>query len=491
MKDQLYIKGQWVEAKAKTTIPVINPVTEQIICEVAEATEPDIDDAIQAARTAFQSWRNTTGAERAKYLRAIAAGVSDRLEELTRLEILNTGKTVKEARMDMEDTVACFEFYAEQAIQLDSRQNTVIPLALSDFQAKVRYEPVGVAGQIIPWNYPLLMMAWKTAPALAAGCTCVLKPSEITPLTALAFAEIIHDIGLPPGVLNIVPGYGATAGAAISLHPGVDKLAFTGSIPTGAAVMQAAAVGIKNISLELGGKSPFVIFDDADLEQAVEWIMFGIFWNKGENCCATSRLIVQDAIAPTLLERLKVEVEKISIGDPLDAKTLLGPIVHKAHYQKVMSYIEAGKAEGLKLLTGGNRPRHIETGFFVEPTIFVEVPPTSKLWCEEIFGPVLCVCTFTDEAEALHLANDTPYGLGAAVMSRDEARAHRVANALEAGVVWVNCSQPVFAATPFGGVKQSGIGRELGVWGLENYLEVKQITSYVSSKPWGWYLHRS
>jgi betaine-aldehyde dehydrogenase len=219
--------------------------------------------------------------------------------------------------------------------------------------------------------------------------------------------------------------------------------------------------------------------------------MFGIFWNKGENCCATSRLIVQDAIAPTLLERLKVEVEKISIGDPLDSKTLLGPIVHKAHYQKVMSYIEAGKAEGLKLLTGGNRPSHLETGFFVEPTIFIEVPPTSKLWQEEIFGPVLCVCTFTDEAEALHLANDTPYGLGAAVMSTDEARAHRVANALEAGVVWVNCSQPIFAETPFGGVKQSGIGRELGVWGLDNYLEVKQITSYVSTKPWGWYLHRS
>jgi betaine-aldehyde dehydrogenase len=485
MKDKLYISGQWVEAKANTTIPVINPVTEQIICEVAEATAPDIDAAVQAAR------RHTTGAERAGYLRAIAAGVSDRLEELARLEILNTGKTLKEARMDMEDTVSCFEFYAEQAIQLDNRQNTVIPLALSDFQAKVRYEPVGVAGQIIPWNYPLLMLAWKTAPALAAACTCVLKPSEITPLTALAFAEILHEIGLPPGVLNIVPGYGATAGAALSQHPGIDKLAFTGSVPTGSTVMHAAAVGIKNISLELGGKSPFIIFEDADLEQALEWIMFGIFWNKGENCCATSRLIVQEAIAPTLLERLKVEVEKIAIGDPLDAKTMLGPIVHKAHYQKVMTYLEAGKAEGLKILTGGKRPSYLETGFFVEPTIFVDVPPTSKLWQEEIFGPVLCVCTFTEEAEALHLANDTPYGLGAAVMSTDEARASRVANALEAGVVWVNCSQPVFAETPFGGVKQSGIGRELGVWGLDNYLEVKQITSYVTSNPWGWYLNHS
>lgn len=490
MKDKLYINGQWVEATAKTTIPVINPVTEQVVCEVAEATALDIEAAVQAAKTAFQSWRKTTGTERSQYLKAIAAGIQARINELVRIEILNTGKTLKEARMDMEDTVACFEFYAEQAIQLDSRQNTTVQLALSDFQSKVRYEPVGVAGQIIPWNYPLLMTAWKVAPALAAGCTCVLKPSEVTPLTALEFAEIVHDTGLPAGVVNVVPGYGAVAGAAISQHPGVDKLAFTGSVPTGSAVMHAAADGIKNISLELGGKSPFIIFDDADLEQAVEWVMFGIFWNKGENCCATSRLIVHDRIAPALLDRLKVECEKIQIGDPLDPKTLLGPIVHKAHYQKVIGYLETAKGEGLKILTGGKRPSHLEAGFFVEPTVYVDVPTSSKLWKEEIFGPVLCVCTFTDEAEALRLANSTPYGLGAAVMSQDEARASRVANALEAGVVWVNCSQPVFTEAPFGGVKQSGIGRELGVWGLDNYLNVKQITSYVTSKPWGWYLNQ-
>lgn len=488
MKDKLYINGQWTQPKAGTTIPVINPATEQIIFQAPEATEPDIDAAVQAARTALKTWRKTTGNDRATYLNAIADGIQSRIEELIHLEVLNTGKTLKEARMDMEDAIACFQFYAEQASLLDNRQDAPVELPSTDFQTKVRLEPVGVAGQIIPWNYPVLMAAWKVAPALAAGCTCVLKPSELTPLTALELAEITHQAGLPPGVLNVVPGYGKIAGAAIANHPQVDKLAFTGSIPTGSSVMHASAEDIKNVSLELGGKSPFVIFDDVDLERVVEWILFGIFWNKGENCCATSRLIVQDSIASALCDRLKRECEKIPIGDPCDEKTLLGPLVNETQYQKVMYYIEQGQAEGLKLLTGGKRPPELDTGFYVEPTVFIDVPTTSKLWREEIFGPVLCVCTFTNEAEAIELANDTSYGLGAAVMSADLERANRVANELEAGVVWVNCSQPVFANAPFGGVKRSGIGRELGVWGLDNYLEVKQVTTYVTEKPWGWYL---
>lgn len=490
MKDKLYLNGQWVQPKAEKTIPIVNPATEQIIFQAPEATKPDIDEAVKAARAAFPIWRQTTGSERANYLRAIANGIQTRIKDLIYLEVLNTGKTLKEARMDMEDAIACFQFYAEQASHLDSRQDVPIELPTADFQTKVRLEPVGVVGQIIPWNYPLLMAAWKVAPALAAGCTCILKPSELTPLTALELADIAHQAHLPAGVLNVVPGYGKTAGAAIVNHPGVDKVAFTGSIPTGSSVMHAAAEDIKNVSLELGGKSPFVIFDDVELEQVVEWVLFGIFWNKGENCCATSRLIVQDAIAPALCDRLKLECEKIQIGDPFDEKTLLGPLVNETQYKKVIDYIEQGKAEGLKLLTGGKRPHGLDKGFYVEPTVFIDVPTTSKLWQEEIFGPVLCVRTFTEEVEAIKLANDTSYGLGAAVMSADLERANRVAKALEAGIVWIDCSQPVFANAPFGGVKRSGIGRELGVWGLDNYLEVKQVTTYVTSNPWGWYLKR-
>jgi betaine-aldehyde dehydrogenase len=487
MNTQLYIDGQWIDSAE--TIAAINPATETVIAEVAAADAKLVDLAVQAARKAFVTWGKTTGQARADWLRAIANGIQARLDDLVHLEMLNTGKIRKEAQMDMEDAIACFEFYATQALGLDARQNTPIELPSADYQAVVRLEPIGVAGQIIPWNYPLLMMAWKLAPALAAGCTCVLKPSEVTPLTAIVFAEIVADIGLPPGVVNIVNGYGKTTGAALANHPGIDKLAFTGSVPTGSAIMQAAAVGIKNISLELGGKSPFIVFADADLDQVVEWVLFGIFWNKGENCCATSRLIVQDTIAPTLYERLKTACAHIPIGDPFAEDTLLGPLASGIQYQKVCAYLEQAKAEGLKLLTGGKRPDGLETGFYLEPTIFIDVPNTSRLWQEEIFGPLLCVCTFSDETEAIDLANDTDYGLGAAVISGDIERAQRVANALEAGVVWVNCSQPVFVNAPFGGVKQSGIGRELGIWGLDNYLEVKQVLTYVSQSPLGWYTH--
>ncbi len=488
MRNQLYINGRWVAPKAGSTIPVVNPATEKILHFAPEATAPDVDDAVTAARAAFLSWRHTSGTERGSFLQAIAKQISSRRQQLAELEVLNTGKVLKEAEMDIDDAIACFEFYAQQAIQLKDRQNAEIELPSPDFCAKVRLEPIGVAGQIIPWNYPLLMAAWKVAPALAAGCTSVLKPSELTPLTALELADIADRVSLPAGVLNVIPGYGSVAGQALANHPGVSKLAFTGSVPTGSAVMHAAADGIKNLSLELGGKSPFIIFDDADLEQAIEWILFGIFWNKGENCCATSRLLVQETLAPRLLERLKLECEKIKVGDPFAEGVLLGPLVSRGQYEKVTGYIAEGKAAGLELLTGGQRPAGLPLGFYVEPTVFVNVPTTSKLWTEEIFGPVLCVRNFATEAEAIQLANDTSYGLGAAVMSADLERCDRVANALEAGVVWVNCSQPVFVQGPFGGVKQSGIGRELGVWGLDNYLNVKQVTSYTTNKPWAWYL---
>jgi betaine-aldehyde dehydrogenase len=354
----------------------------------------------------------------------------------------------------------------------------------------VRREAVGVVGQIIPWNYPLLMAAWKVAPALAAGCTSLLKPSELTPITALMLAEIAQESGLPPGVLNVLTGDGQV-GDAIARHPGIAKLAFTGSLATGSQVMQRASETIKDVTLELGGKGAILVFEDCDLDQAVEWILFGIFWNQGEVCSATSRLLVQASIAEALLDRLKQAAEAITIGDPLTPGTLLGPLVSQGQYERVMGYIEQGRSAGLTLLTGGRKPQlppPLDQGYFVEPTIFVDVPTTSPLWCEEIFGPVLVVRRFDTEAEAIALANDSDYGLGAAVMSGDGERADRVAAALEAGIVWVNCSQPTFTEAPWGGVKRSGIGRELGPWGLENYLTLKQVTRYTTSKPWGWYL---
>jgi len=352
----------------------------------------------------------------------------------------------------------------------------------------VFYEPVGVCAQIIPWNFPMLMAAWKVAPALAAGCTCVLKPSEHSPLTALELAGIADGVGLPAGVLNVITGYGATAGEALTGHPEVAKIAFTGSVPTGHKVMAAAAEGIRNISLELGGKSPLVIFDDTPLDAAVEWTLFGAFWNKGEVCSATSRLLLHEQIAVPFYERLLAAIAEIPIGAGLDEGVLLGPLISEQQYTKVLGYIEQGRREGLKLLCGGQRPAHLESGYFVEPTVFVDVPDTSRLWREEIFGAVLCVQTFQNETQALRQANDTPYGLAGAVMTADADRAERVVRGLDAGIVWVNCSQPTFTEAPWGGFKRSGIGRELGRWGLDNYLEVKQVTEYDAAKPWGWYL---
>ncbi len=350
--------------------------------------------------------------------------------------------------------------------------------------------PVGVAGAIIPWNYPLLMAAWKVAPALAAGCTMVLKPSELTPLSALVLADVAHEALLPAGVLNVVTGAGLEAGAALGSHPGVDKLAFTGSVPTGRALMREAANDIKNISLELGGKSPFVVFADSDIEAAVEWIMFGIFWNQGQVCSATSRVLVEASLYARLLERLAVEAGRIRIGNGLMPGTLLGPLVSAAQRDKVASAVAAGVASGARLVCGGRVPPGLDRGYFWEPTILTGMDLDGPLWEEEIFGPVLCVAPFETEAEAVRLANDSRFGLAAAVMSADDQRCERVAAALRAGIVWINCSQPTFTELPWGGFRQSGIGRELGRWGLENYLETKQVTRFRSGRPWGWYLGR-
>jgi betaine-aldehyde dehydrogenase len=489
MRDQLYINGEWVSPDLGGYMDVIDPATEQVLQQVAAGTEEDIDHAVRAARRAFDSnWGQTTGAERAVWLEALADELQGSQDELSTLEVRDNGKPLPEAQWDIGDAIACFRYYAGLARELDGRQDQ--PLALPDerFRCRTRLEPIGVAGQIIPWNYPLLMAAWKVAPALAAGATAVLKPSELTPLTALELAGAADRIGLPAGVLNIVTGLGADAGSPLTLHPGVDKLAFTGSVPTGSKIMAAAASDIKNISLELGGKSAFIVFDDADVEAAVEWILFGIFWNQGQVCSATSRLLVQENIAARLIERLVEETRKITIGQGLEEGVLLGPLVSRGQYEKVLGFVDQGKASGAKLLSGGKRPAHLERGYFMEPAIFDEPAHNSVIWCEEIFGPVLCIKRFKDEQQAVQMANASRFGLAAAVMSADPQRATRVANQLRAGIIWVNCSQPTFVEAPWGGMKHSGIGRELGQWGLDNYLEVKQVTEYVSDQAWGWYI---
>ncbi|MCW0018916.1 aldehyde dehydrogenase family protein [Rhizobium sp. BT-226] len=490
MRSELYIDGQWVKPAKGGTCEVINPATEEVIHRIAAATAEDVDLAVKAARRAFDrdGWPKLTGSRRAGYLRAIADGIRARQAEIARLEVLDNGKPFPEADWDVADAAGCFDFYAGLAEQLDNNPEEAIALSDARFTSKAVREPIGVAGAIIPWNYPLLMAAWKVAPALAAGCTVVLKPAELTSLTALELAAVGDEAGLPAGVLNIVTGAGSIAGQAIIDHRQVDKLAFTGSGPVGSKIMAAAARDIKRVSLELGGKSPFVVFEDADIDKAVEWIMFGIFWNQGQVCSATSRVLVHEAIYGRLLERLVEETNRIKIGNGLDEGTLLGPLVSKRQYDQVVAAIEGARKAGATVACGGTRPEGFDKGFYLRPTVLTDVPLESDAWKEEIFGPVVCIRSFKTEEEAVELANDSRFGLAAAVMSKDDTRAERVAAAFRAGIVWINCSQPTFTEAPWGGYKESGIGRELGRWGLDNYLETKQITRFASEDPWGWYI---
>ncbi|MDW5317982.1 aldehyde dehydrogenase family protein [Rhizobium sp. PL01] len=490
MQDRLYIDGAWVRPEKGGTLDVIDPATEQVIHKAPAGTSGDIDKAVKAARYAFDSgpWPHFTGTERAVYLRAIAAKITEKRDFLARLEVADNGKPLPEALWDIDDVAGCFNYYAELAEELDHHPEETIPLNEPRFSSRVVREPLGVVGAITPWNYPLLMVSWKVAPALAAGCTMVLKPSELTPLTALELGIIAQEVDLPAGVLNIVTGTGMQAGEPLTEHPLVDKLAFTGSVSTGRKVMMAGAQDIKTVSLELGGKSPFVIFADSDIEKAVEWIMFGIFWNQGQVCSATSRVLVEAGIYDAVVSRLCEEAAKIKIGNGMDYGTLLGPIVSKGQYDKIVSAIDRARIDGATVAYGGSRPAGLNSGYFLEPTVLTDMSEDSYVWKEEIFGPVVCVKPFKDEDDAIRMANDSRFGLAAAVMSKDVIRAERVAEAFRAGIVWVNCSQPTFVEAPWGGYKQSGIGRELGRWGLSNYLETKQITRFNSSEPWGWYI---
>jgi betaine-aldehyde dehydrogenase len=481
---QNYINGQWVGSSAGETFPVYDPSTEDVIANVAAASSDDVDRAVVAARAAFDvgPWLQTTAQDRGRILFKLAAKVNENASKLAELESRNTGKPIVEAEYDIADVATCFEYYGGLATKVLGQVN---PVPTNAFSFTLR-EPVGVAAQIIPWNYPLLMAAWKLAPALAAGCTCVLKPAEQTPLTALEFASWLEGVGLPPGVVNVVNGVGETTGAALVAHPGVDKIAFTGSAAVGKLIAKSAAETLKRVSLELGGKSPNIFFADADWEAAVDGALFGVFINQGEVCSAGSRILVERKIYSKFVEAMTEKTKRIKLGPPLDRNTKMGPLVSKEQYDRVTSYLEVGKNEA-RVAIGGAPARQFTKGYYVEPTIFFDVDNSARIAREEIFGPVASVIPFDGEQDAIRIANDTPYGLAAAVWTRDIYKAFRMVKSFRAGIIWVNHMQPTYVEAPWGGYKQSGFGRELGPWGLEEYLETKQVFVNLDEAPIGWY----
>lgn len=472
-RTQLLIDGAWCSGSTGQHLDVVNPSTEAVIAQVGVAGQADVERAVQAAAQAFAAWKNTTGAQRAALLRAIARGVQAGRERLAALQSLNNGKPLAEAQIDVDDVVATFDYYAGLAEQLDTAGESEIVLPSADFRAWIRREPAGVAALIVPWNFPMVTTAWKLAPALAAGCTVVLKPSEITPLPELELAAIAVQAGLPPGVLNVLTGTGPEVGAPLAAHPKVAKVSFTGSTAVGIQVMKAAADTVKGVGLELGGKSSIIVFADADLDLAADLIMGGGFFNAGQMCSATSRVLAQQPIAAALLGRLARRAEELAVGDPFTPGVQMGPITNRAQYERILQAIAQGCASGARLVAGGQALAG--PGYFIRPTIFSDVPSDSALWREEIFGPVLCVRAFKTEAQAIAAANDTRYGLVASVVTADAERGARVTAALEAGVVWVNAPQVIFPQASWGGYKQSSLGRELGPFGLAAYQEIKQV----------------
>jgi len=475
MRDMLYIGGQWTEGSQGKTLAIVDPATEETIHRVTAGGPEDVDRAVAAARAAFPAWSSLPGTGRAAYLQAIADGLRARRAELARLSSRVNGKPLAEAEVDMEDAAATFAYYAGLARQLDSRQDTPVPLPNPAYRATVRREPVGVVALITPWNFPMVTAAWKVAPALAAGCTAILKPSEVTAPVELELGALAEAAGLPAGVLNIVPGAGAEVGAPLGTHPGVAKVSFTGSNAVGEQIMAAAARGTKRVALELGGKSAILVFADTDLDRAAELVASGIFTNCGQMCSATGRLLVEEAAMLPLLERLVAIARSMRVGPASDPETQMGPLTTAAQHRKVLDAIGRGRDDGARLVVGGGRPEGLDRGYFVQPTIFTDVPPESALWREEIFGPVLCVRPFRTEDEAVAMTNDSDFGLVATVVTADAARAERVAAALEVGLVWINSPQAVFVENSWGGFKRSGIGRELGPWGMDAFLEVKHV----------------
>jgi len=472
----LFINNEWVKSKSGEKITSINPTDEKEIASVYAAGPEDVDLAVAAARKAFKdpSWRDMATTERGELMYRFATLIDQHKETLATIETWDNGKPYSVSlNEDLAEVVATLKYYAGFADKIHGQVIDTTP-------AKLAYtirEPLGVCGQIIPWNYPLLMAAWKLGPALCTGNTIVMKAAEQTPLSILYLANLIKEAGFPPGVINILNGEGRKAGAAIASHLDVDKIAFTGSTATGREIMKMAAVNLKNITLETGGKSPLIIFDDADLDQAVKWAHIGIMYNQGQVCSATSRILVQEGIYEKFVSAFKTYVAETSkVGDPFADETFQGPQVTKAQYERVLSYIESGKSEGATLVSGGEAFKDVSgKGFFIAPTIFSDVKDTMKIFKEEIFGPFVVVNSFKEEEEAINRANDTTYGLGSAVFTQNITKAHRVARKIEAGMVWINSSNDSDMRIPFGGVKMSGIGRELGEAGLEAYTNKRAV----------------
>jgi betaine-aldehyde dehydrogenase len=485
----MFVDGEWRLAAQGGTGELYNPANGQPIASIAEATEADVEAAIAAARNAFDKgpWAATNASDRAALLFAVADAIDGRRDEFSRIDTLNNGKPLRETQYDAADAAGCFRYYAGLATKPHG-QTFDVPAPSQTFTVR---EPIGVCGQIIPWNYPLLMAAWKLAPALAAGNVCILKPSELTPLSATALAAIFEELEFPPGVVNVVPGPGASVGHAIAASMLVDKIAFTGGTKTGRSIMQAATSNLKKISLELGGKSPNIVFADADFETAVDYALFGIFANAGQVCSAGSRLIVERSLRDRFVERLVERAKDIRVGDGFDPQTEMGPIISPLHRERVETYIATGIEEGAKLRCGGERlGGPLAAGNFIAPTIFDGTSPNMRIVKEEIFGPVLVIQTFDTEAEAIAVANDTIYGLAGAVFTGDVAKAHRVIRKLRAGITWINTYHPTYNEAPWGGYKQSGIGRELGTYGYDAYTEVKQINVNLDVAPSGWFADR-
>jgi len=471
---RMLINGVWQNAASGKTFDTLNPATGEVIAKVAAGDKADVDKAVIAARQAFEkgAWRKMSARERGRLMYKLADLIEKHREELASLESLDNGKPLRDAlNIDLALVLDCYRYYAGWADKIEGK---TIPVN-GPYFCYTRHEAVGVVGQIIPWNFPLLMQAWKWGPALACGCTIVLKPAEQTPLCALRIAELAQEAGFPDGVINVIPGYGETAGAAVAEHMDIDKVAFTGSTEVGKLVMAAAArSNLKRVTLELGGKSPNIVFADADLDAAIEGAFFGLFFNQGQCCCAGSRLFVEEKVHDAFVEKMLQRVKKQRLGDPFDAKTTQGPQVSQEQFDRVMGYIRAGQSDGARMLCGGERWG--KQGYFIQPTVFDNVKDTMQIAREEIFGPVMSVIRFKDVNEVIERGNRNMYGLAAAVWTRDISKALRIAAELRAGTVWINCYDVFDTAAPFGGFKMSGMGRELGEYGLRNYTEVKTVT---------------